>query len=253
MTKTRKANSGPLVLAAVLTLSFGTAAIAQQAPMPISRTSTITLTPEHAADFVAAAKQYNEIYAKIPDALPRAVYQSLTGQNRYRITISYPDFAGLDAPQNPAVVNNADLARINMRILSFYEAPATVLITERLADLSTPQASGPPNLLRISRTGVRPDKVEEWRAIMKNELLPAYKKAGRTLTVRQVRFGGSVYEFHVTTRVESWADAGKNHLRDSMGAEAYDRMVAKLQALTTYLDRDIFRYRADLSYVPPAK
>ena len=45
----------------------------------------------------------------------------------------------------------------------------------------------------------------------------------------------------------NWADAGKNPIRDSMGAEAYNRMVAKLSAITTYRELDLFRYRADLA------
>ena len=86
---------------------------------------------------------------------------------------------------------------------------------------------------------------------MKSELLPAYKKAGRSLTVRQVRFGAPTSKFYVSTRIANWADAEKNPIRDAMGAEAYARMVAKFEALTTLRELDVFRYRADLSYVKP--
>ena len=197
---------------------------------------------------MAAVKDYNAAYAKLPGPQSRIQYQSLTGPSRYRLVLPYSAWAELDSP-TPAA-NNADLARINMRIQACFESTTTV-ITELLPDLSTPGLTDPPILLRIARTRIRPDKVDEWKALVKNELLPAYKKAGRTLTVRQVRFGTPTNEFFVTTRVANWAEAGKNPVLEAMGQEAYDRMVAKLTAITTLRELDVFRYRSDMSYSPP--
>lgn len=228
-------------------VAFCAVSTAQQPRLPISRTLTSTLKADRVADFVAAVKDYNAAYAKLPGGRARIQYQSLTGANRYRLVTNYADWAAMDAPS--AVAGNADIARISARINSCIDSSTTV-ITELLPDLSTPQMSEPPNLLRIGRVRIRPDKVEDWMSIVKNEMLPAYKKAGRTLTVRQVRFGGPTHEFYVTTRLANWADAGKNSIRDAMGKEAYDRMLAKLMALTTLLERDVFRYRADMSWTP---
>jgi hypothetical protein len=79
----------------------------------------------------------------------------------------------------------------------------------------------------------------------------AYKRAGRTLTVRQARFGAPTNEFSMTTRIANWAEAGKNPIRESMGADAYNKMVAKLTVIQTLLERDVVRYRADVSWAPP--
>ena len=235
------------ILAAMLiALSCGATAYSQR--MPISRSITATIKSGRTGDFMAALKEYNALYAKLTGTRPRLQYQFLTGEApRYRLTVTYPDWAALDAPSPNA--NNAALSLLNSRITSCIESQTTV-VAELLPDLSTPQLNEPPTLVRIARTRVRPDKVNEWMAIMKNEVLPAYKKAGRTLTVRQARFGAPTHEFYVSTRVANWADAGKNPIRESMGAEAYERMAAKLTALTTLRELDIVRYRADLSYSP---
>ncbi|HVO98325.1 MAG TPA: hypothetical protein VMT15_09680 [Bryobacteraceae bacterium] len=233
------------VLALLVPLSFATAWA--QPRMPISRTSTVMVKPDKIADFVAAVKDYNAVYSKVQGATARIQYQALTGATRYRLVQNYPDWAAMDVP--PVTVSNADLARINARIQACFES-ITSLVTELLPDLSTAAVTEPPTLLRIARTRIRPDKVDEWMAIVKNELLPAYKKAGLTLTVRQVRFGAPTNEFYLSTRIANWADAGKNPLRDSMGADAYNKMVAKLTALTTLRELDIFRYRADMSWAP---
>jgi hypothetical protein len=238
------------ILLAALGLALGSTAVlsAQPQRMPISRTLTATLKPDRVADFMSALKDYNAAYGKIPGVGPRLQYQSLTGPNRYRLVLTYPDWAAMDAPA--ASANNADIARNLVRINSCIES-TTVLITELLPELSTGTNSEPPTLVRISRVRIRPDRVQEWMGIVKNELLPAYKKAGRTLTVRQVRMGAPTNEFHMSTRVANWAEAGKNQILDSMGKEAYDRMVAKITAVTLTREIDMFRYRPDLSWSPP--
>lgn len=229
------------------TVAFCAIATAQQPRLPISRSLTTTLKADRVGDFAAAVKDYNAAYAKIPGGRARIQYQSLTGANRYRLVINYADWAAMDAPS--AVAGNADITRAVTRINACIESSTTV-ISELLPDLSTPQVSEAPNLLRITRVRVRPDKVQEWMAIVKDDMLPAYKKAGRTLTVRQVRFGAPTNEFSMTTRIANWADAGKNPIRDAMGQEAYARMVGKITAVTTLVERDVFRYRADLTWTP---
>lgn len=226
---------------------FAASAAAQR--MPISRNVAITLKADRVQDFIAAVKDYNAIYSKLPGARGRIMYQTLSGPANYRLVLGYPDWAAMDATS--PVANNAELARINARISSCIQSSNSV-ISEVLPDLSTPVTTPAPapTLLRITRTRVRPDKIDEWMGIVKNELLPAYKKAGRTLTVRQARFGAPTNEFTMSTRVTNWADAGKNAIRDSMGADAYNKMVAKITALTTLLERDIVRYRADMSFAP---
>ena len=66
-----------------------------------------------------------------------------------------------------------------------------MVIQELQPELSTATTpSEPIQLLRIARNRILPGKRKEWEVIVKNELLPAYRKAGYgSFTVRRVRFG----------------------------------------------------------------
>src|SRR5258708_36564652 len=108
-----------------------------------------------------------------------------------------------------------------------------MVVEELLPDLRMPGPAGPPELIRIARSRVRPDKTAEFEAIVKDELLPAHRKAGsKSFSVRRVRFGGPTNDYYVSTRLNGWADIEGNSIRKTMGDEAYKRMVAKLTAIT---------------------
>lgn len=209
-----------------------------------------SVKPDRAADFEAAVKQYNEVYAKSGGTQARLQYQSLTGPTEYRLVRNYNTWAEMDAPSGTN--SNADLARIVTRINACFEHSTTV-ISEVVQELTLPQAATPPVLVRIARVRVRPDKVQEWTAIVKDEMMPAYKKAGLTFTVRRARMGAPSSEFYISTRAANWAEAGATGTRQVMGDEAYQRVLPKLNAITTLLETNLYRYRADLSYTPPAK
>jgi hypothetical protein len=214
---------------------------------PIRRVSMTVVKPDRIGDFEAAVKQFNEAYAKVPGGRSRTMFQSLTGQTEYMLVRDYDKWSDLDAP-NPTLTN-VDLARINVRIMSCFQSMVT-LIEELKPELSSPTSpSEPPTIIRLARSRIRPEKVAEWESIVKNELLPAYVKAGaKSITVRKVRFGGPNTDYYISTRKQNWADAGANELAASMGADAYKAMVSKLTGLSVQRELNLYRYRADLTY-----
>lgn len=235
----------------VLTLA---AAIVCSAPawaqrQPIRRVLMSNVKPDRVADFEAAVKQYNEVYAKIPGVRSATMFQSLTGPHQYVLVRDYDKWADLDpGPISKAISENAELARINLRIGSCLES-STMLLEELLPELSMPRPDGPPQLIRLARSRIRPDKTAEFEAIVKDELLPAHRKAGsKSFNVRRVRFGGPTNDYYVSTRLSGWADVATDPIRKTMGNEAYQRMVAKLTAITLQRELNVYRFRADLSY-----
>jgi hypothetical protein len=234
-------------LAAVALLS-----VPSWAQQPISRVVTTVVKPDRVADFEAAVKQYNEVYSKITGARARAMFQSMTGPNRFRRAISYEKWGDLDrGPGAEAFIGNAELARINARIQSCVQS-STTEIEVLLPDLSLPRPSDAPKLVVVSRSRIRPDKIAEYTVIVKDELMPALKKGGaKSFSVRRVRFGAPTNEFYTSMRVDNWAEAGGTNIaRSAMGEDAYQTMVSKLTALTLAREQDVFRYRGDLSYAP---
>jgi antibiotic biosynthesis monooxygenase (ABM) superfamily enzyme len=234
---------------------FVTAAIAVSAPAwaqrPTIRRAVVTnVKPGHADEFEAAVKQYNEVYAKLPGVRSRGMLQSLSGPRQYILVRDYEKWADLDpGPVSNALAANAELSRINQRIMSCIES-STTLVEELLPELS--MASSPaeaPIVIRLARSRIRPDKTAEFEAIVKNELVPANRKAGtKSFTVRRVRFGGPTNDYYISSRMDGWAEIGSDGLAKSMGAEAYRGMVAKLTAITLSREVNLYRFREDLSY-----
>lgn len=216
---------------------------------PIRRVLLSNVKPDRVADFEAAVKQYNGVYAKIAGVRSVAMFQSLTGPHQFVLVRDYEQWGDLDrGPVAKAISENAELARINLRITNCIES-STTLVEELLPELSMPQPSGPPDLIRVARSRIRPDKVTEFEAIVKNELLPAHRKAGsKSFNVRRVRFGGPTNDYYLSTRLTGWADIANNPIRKAMGEEAYQQMVAKLIAITLQRELNVYRFRPDLSY-----
>jgi len=226
-------------------------AFAQRAP--VRRVLVTTIRPDRIGDFEAAVKQYVEAYAKVPGVGSVAVMQSLTGTRHYLQIRDAARWSDLDPnPVSKALAANLDLVRINERIRGCVEG-STMLVEELLPELSTTTTpSEPPTMIRMARSRIRSDKTAEFEAIVRNELLPGSLKAGvKSFSVRRVRFGGPTTDYYISTRVDSWADATADKLSKAMGAEAYRAMVAKLTAITTSRDINLYRFRQDLSYHAP--
>lgn len=78
-------------------------------------------------------------------------------------------------------------------------------------------------------------------AIVKNEMGPAFKKAGLSFAVRRARFGAPSNEFYIAIRAANWEEAGIGGMQKVMGAEAYETTVAKLTPLTTTLETNLYK------------
>ncbi len=244
-------NRTVLALTAAIVLSVPAWAQRQ----PIRRVLMTSVKPDRAADFEAAVKQANALYAKIPGVRSRTMFQSLTGPHQYMLVRDYDKWADLDAsPVTKALVANAELAAINLRIGSCTES-STMIIEELLQNLSMPtRPTEPPEIIRLARNRIRPDKTAEFEAIVKDELLPANLKAGSpSFTTRRVRFGGHTHDYYISTRLTGFADIANPGITKTMGEEAYRRMVAKLSAITLQRELNLYRFRPDLSYSSEAK
>src|SRR5207249_2504333 len=141
---------------------------------PIRRVTMATIKPDRVAEFEAAVKEYNVAYAKIPGVRGRASFQSLTGPLQFVLVRDYDKWSDLDpGPITKALQENAEIARINQRIVNCIESQ-TNLVEELLPDLSMPtRPATAPRLIRLARSRIQPAKVAEFEALVKNELLPA--------------------------------------------------------------------------------
>jgi quinol monooxygenase YgiN len=240
--------SGPLVLAACLCVAWGQPAEPQRT---IRRTEVHVVKSDRVGEYEAAIKQYHEVMGKLPGALRRGVFQSLTGDREYLHVRDYAKFAELDINNSDPIRQNAELARIALRMFACIEK-RTVVIEEMQSQLSLPRQNTPPKMLVLSKIRVRPDKIEEFRAVVQNELKPAHQKAGQTFVARQTLFGAPRSEFSTWVRWNSWADRDvPNPIQTAMGDAAYAKMAAKIGPMIESRTINVLRFRSDLSYSPP--
>jgi hypothetical protein len=103
------------------------------------------------------------------------------------------------------------------------------------------------------RIRVRMGGSNDFDGVVKNELIPALKKTEvKTLLARRVELGG-VSDYQFGEGFEKWAEMDNpDSMPKTMGAEAYRKMMDKLNQLVTLREDTIWRYQADLSYYPGA-
>lgn len=246
------ATRGRSTVLALTLLAAGTPAVAQSNGN-IRSSALITIKADRVGDFQAAAKDYVAILKKANWDKSYTVWRSLTGQNRYRLTMWAEKWAEFDMNMDPKLKDvSADLTRILGRILACEESSERIF-SEVNPELSLPRGSEPPKMIRILRSVVKPDRTNEYLALVKSDVVPAVKKAEvKVFSVARVRYGAPSNEFVSVLGFSSWADLDKlSPIVQGMGGSAkYEEFLAKVRPLLVTSQYDIFRYEPDLSYFP---
>jgi hypothetical protein len=217
-----------------------------------------TIKPDRVGDFQAAVKEYDAILAKSGSERYASTWVSLSGPREYAHVVYYTKWAELDAGPDPKTKDQAgDLARIGARINDCTVSTRRI-IDEIVPELSLSASGEIPKMIRVLVTDVRPDKIGEYRNLVKNEILPAVKKGGvKEYSVASRRYGAPSTEFISVAGMNSWADFdGEFGAEKGLGKEGYQALVAKVRSLITSSQFDVYRYEPDLSYLPapaPAK
>lgn len=112
-------------------------------------------------------------------------------------------------------------AGIGGGILALALASSTVCLAQSTAPVTT---------YVVTYTQVKPEMLNEWLDLQRNEVIPALKKAG--VPSREVRatVAGENYEYATITPAEKFASLdGPGALNRALGAEAAARLIAKLR------------------------
>ena len=119
--------------------------------------------------------------------------------------------------------------------------------------LSTSMLAQPaPTLYRYTHTHVKPEMLNEWIDLQKNEVIPALKKGGQTTrTVLVSGLFGNSYEYVTVTPFAKYADfdAG-NPLVKSLGQAGAARLGEKLRKCIVSQNSYAGTRLTDISYVP---
>ena len=209
--------------------------------------------PDRVGDFQAGIKEYNAVFQKAGSDRYYTIWQSTTGSNEYARVDYYAKWAELDTPvaQDPKLKEHVtDLQRIGIRIIQCTES-SNRIIEEVLPELSLPATNEVPAMVRTLRTRVRPDKLNEYLALVKGEILQAAKKSGlKDYSVAQSRLGAPTTEFLSVSGFSKWADLDQPFgVAKGMGEEGYQRFLAKIRPLILESEYNVYRFQRDLSYM----
>jgi hypothetical protein len=146
--------------------------------------------------------------------------------------------------------------------LAFQRSAIAAVVAFGLPTLCLAQAAGKqpaPNRSRVQQVHVKPDMVNEWLDLQKNEVVPALKKGGtKTRTVYQTNIGNG-FEFLIVTPFAKFAEFDADGAQvKALGQTAAARLAEKLRKCTDSNANWILTELTSISNIipnspPPAK
>lgn len=229
----------------------------QTMPQPILvSVARVNVKPDRVQEWLEIEKQYSEAYKKGGGTF-RYVYRNNAGNPyEYMVTtgITNSHYASLDEKSPMAKgMAEGELARLSARRNQCVDSVRTTY-ERTIPELGIPAPSGSVRkMFRVVRTTVRNGMDDQYLAIMKNEYLPALKKAGVTsFLVRRVEWGGSRNVFTLLGRHDKFAELDEgSRLAKGIGAEGAAKLLAKLRQTITNADYSLYTYVPGSSYQPP--
>lgn len=201
----------------------------------------------------AAVKDYVAVVKKAGSDQPFTVWESQTGPSQYAVvwySAKWKDI-GEDNPKLKSAA--ADVAGIFARLNGQTDSMET-WIDEMQPDLGI-SSKDISVMVRTSRTRILPGKMDEVKALFRDQVVPAIKKSGATSYGFAVaRFGTPTNEIHTYLGLNGWADFdAPMGAEKGMSAAEWKAFQAKLPSLTESTEWTVWKFQPDLSYVPPAK
>ena len=127
--------------------------------------------------------------------------------------------------------------------------PSAVLLAAFASSLCPAQSPNP--TFRVAVTHVKPDMLDEWMDLQRNEVIPALKKAGVKTRTTYRTFFGDAYEFLSIEPLDKYADFDSpGPMGKAMDAAAAARLTGKLRKCVASSTNWVSTRLADLSNPP---
>jgi hypothetical protein len=213
-----------------------------------------TVKPDRVGDFQAEIKEFNALYAKGGSTYYSSMWVSLTGPREYVRASYYDKWADLDAGPDPKLKDEAaDLARISQRIIDCTESSRRI-IAEVQPDLSLPPGTDIPKMIRVLTTDVRPDKYNDYLALVKSDILPAAQKSGmKVYEFSETRYGAPNTQVTSIVAMDAWGDLDDGvGMMKALGKDGYKALLDKVRPLIVQSVVNEYRFLPEVSYLPAA-
>jgi quinol monooxygenase YgiN len=201
----------------------------------------------------AAVKDLVALHQKAGSDQHFTVWESQTGPGQFAVVWYSAKWKEMGENDPKMKSSAADLAGIFSR-LNGQTKNLDMWIDEMQPDMAI-SSKEIPTMVRTGRTRVVPGKMDELKAVFREQIVPAVKKSGATdFGVAVARFGTPTNEIHSYLGLSGWADLDSPiGTEKAMSPAEYKAFMAKLQPLVESTEWTIWKYQPDLSYTPAAK
>jgi len=201
----------------------------------------------------AAVKDYAAVVKKAGSDQGFTVWESQSGPAQHAVVWYSSKWKEINE-QNPKLKPvEAEMARLFARLDTVTDSLET-WIDEMQPDMMVRSKEIPP-MVRVGRTRVVSGKMDELKALLREQIVPAIKKSGATdYGVAVARYGTPSNEFHSYLGLNGWADLdGPIGTEKGMSAAEYKAFLDKVGPLIESTEWSMWKYEPELSYVPAAK
>lgn len=220
---------------------------------PLLVLSVIDVKPDMFAEFGDLQSQTMEAQRKGGLAW-RETWNVAQFGHPYRVGVLRPmtSFAEFDGQSATIKGAGAEQARvINERARRMIVAQQIYALRAR-PDLGYGTRPAQLNLAVLTTLTVAPGRGAEFEALVKSDVLPAYKKAGETyFAMSQVILGGDPSQYLGMTLYDDFASLKNgNPVMRGMGPEGFAKFRQRLVGIVMKEEHEVVRYNAALSYRP---
>jgi hypothetical protein len=226
----------------------GVSSMGQKAP--VHSTITYRVKPGQYTEWQDLRKQMVDLNKKAGTSRTQLIYSTQSGPLEYLLVQNYAKFEDLGAGLDPKLKEfEGQRSSLNARMLNCLESMSRDL--GRVSELSYGMNEEPAPMVQLVRTVLKPGARTDFLNLLKNEIVPAYKKAGiKTFVLITPTYGEGVMASVIPM---SWKDVDEGGpLVKALGQEGYAALLKKLDALTVRRHVDMLRYWPALSYRPGA-
>jgi hypothetical protein len=197
----------------------------------------------------AAVKDYAATVKKAGSDQGFTVWESASGPAQHAVVWYSSKWKQIDEQDPKLKPVEADMARLFARLDAVTDSLET-WIDETQPDMAI-RSMQIPAMVRVGRTRVVSGKMEDVKALFRDQILPAIKKSGATdYGVFTARFGTPSNEFHTYLGLSGWADLdGPVGVEKGMSPAEYKAFLAKLLPLIESTEWSMWRFQPELSYV----
>ena len=215
-----------------------------------SRVTVTRLKPEMTAEWVDLQRFEVVPAVKKAGIKSQTIYSTaIFGNANEYLTVQPFDTTGQFDGESPLIrgLDAARAARLGAKLAKCVVESHSYQITA-FDELNNNTETPSPIIISV-RYRIAQGKMQDYRDLMKSDVLPVYKKAKTYLRVSQRGPGGNPNDVTVVTGIKTFAEMnGGPFLAQQLGAEAAARLNAKFAPIRTTIEVVTRRRIADLSW-----